>query len=218
MSPSQPAGGQPGSRKPGNDAVRAFIAIELPLPIRQALSTIEEQIQARAGAAARKAIRWVPTENMHLTLKFLGEVSAGNVQALAHMLHSEASRHSPFRFSVGGLGAFPNLRRPRIIWIGMEAPSELSNLQKAIDSETRHLGYPAEERPFSPHLTLGRISQNARPEEISLVAHVLGDLTVETIGQVQTSQVHLFRSDLRPAGAVYTRLFSFDLGRVNNQR
>lgn len=211
MSPSQPAESLPGSRKPGGDAVRAFIAIELPLPIRQALSTLEEHIQASAGPAARKAIRWVPTENMHLTLKFLGEVSAGNLQALAHMLRGEARRHSTFSFSVGELGAFPNLRRPRVIWIGIKAPGELSNLQKAIEAETQRLGYPAEERPFSPHLTLGRISQNARPEEASLVAHALGEMKVEMIGQVQANQVHLFRSDLRPTGAVYARLFSFDL-------
>ena len=218
MSPSQTAGSLPGSRRPGGDAVRAFVAIELPLPIRQALSTIEEQIQASAGPAAQKAIRWVPTENMHLTIKFLGEVSAGKVQALAHMLRGEASRHSTFSFSVGGLGAFPNLRRPRVIWIGIEAPGELSNLQKAIEAETQRLGYPAEERPFSPHLTLGRISQNARPEEVSLLAQALGKMKVETIGQVQANQAHLFRSDLHPTGSMYTRLFSFDLGRVNNER
>ncbi len=218
MSPSQTDGSPAGRREPGSNAVRAFIAIELPLPIRQALATIAEQVQARAGATARRAVRWVPADNMHLTLRFLGEVSAGNLQALAHMLRGEASRHSTFSFSVGRLGAFPNLRRPRVIWVGMEAPGELSNLQKAIEVETQRLGYPAEERPFSPHLTLGRISQNASPDEVSHVAHVLGEMNVETIGQVEASQVHLFRSDLRPGGAVYTRLFSFDLGRVGGKR
>jgi len=211
VSPSEPVSSLPGSRKPGADAVRAFIAIELPSPIRQALAAIEAEIQAQAGAEARKAIRWVPAENMHLTLRFLGEVSSGNLQALAGMLRSEANRHPAFSFSVGGLGAFPNPRRPRVIWVGMEAPGELTALQKAIETETNHLGYPAEERPFSPHLTLGRISQNARPEEVNLVARALGEVKVETVGQVQVRQVHLFRSDLHPSGAVYTKLFSFDL-------
>ncbi len=212
MSPSGPIGSQPGDRKPGGEAIRAFIAIELPPAIRQALAAIGTEIQARAGAGARKAIRWVPAENMHLTLKFLGDVSSGNVQSLASMLRSEARRHPAFSFSVGGLGAFPNSHRPRVVWVGVEAPVELSTLQKAIEAETRQLGYPAEERPFSAHLTLGRISQNARPEEVSLVARALGEVKVERVGQVEVKMVHLFRSDLRPTGAVYSRLFSFDLG------
>lgn len=213
MSPSKPAGSLPGDQKPDADAIRAFIAIELPPAIRQALAAIGSEIQARAGAGARKAIRWVPAENIHLTLKFLGEVSSGNLQALAGMLRNETRRHPAFGFSVGGLGAFPNPHRPRVVWVGVEAPGELSTLQRAIEAEARHLGYPAEERPFSAHLTLGRISQNARPEEVSLVSRALADVKVEKVGQVEVKQVHLFRSDLLPTGAVYSRLFSFDLGR-----
>lgn len=193
------------------DAIRAFIAIELPEDVRQQLDNTEKMIQARAGEAARKAVRWVPVSNMHLTLKFLGEVSTGNIEALARMLQHEAAQHHPFHFNVGELGAFPNVRRPRVIWIGTEPPKELSILQKTIESETRRLGYPAEERPFSPHLTLGRISQNARPEEVTQVAHALGQIQVGSLGTVTVDSVHLFRSDLRPSGAVYSKLHSFQL-------
>ncbi len=193
------------------DAIRAFIAIELPADVRQQLGAIEKKIQGQAGESARKAVRWVPADNMHLTLKFLGEVSTGNVQELARMLQGEANRHTSFELTIGGLGAFPNARRPRVIWIGTEAPAELSVLQKAIEAETRRLGYPAEERPFSPHLTLGRIAQNARPDEIAQVARALGEMTVGTLGQVRVDRIHLFRSDLRPSGAVYTSLYDFPL-------
>ncbi len=193
------------------DAIRAFIAIELPEEVRQKLDAVEKQIQAQGGEAGRKAVRWVSSGNMHLTLKFLGEVSTANVQSLAGMLQKEASRHHGFVMTIGGLGAFPNARRPRVIWIGTEAPPELSSLQKAIEAETRQLGYPAEERPFSPHLTLGRISQNARPEEINAVAQVLGDIKVGELGRVPVDSIHLFQSDLRPSGAVYTSLYNFKL-------
>jgi len=194
-----------------DDAIRAFIAIELPPEIRQALSEIEHEIQNRTGAGAQKAVRWIAAENMHLTLKFLGEVSRANMQILAQMLRTEASRHPTFDFSVGGLGAFPNLRRPRVIWVGAEAPAHLKKLQKAIEAEIRQLGYPTEQRPFSPHLTLGRITQNARPEEVSQTARALGEMKVGTIGRIHVTHLHLFRSDLRAGGAVYSKLFSFKL-------
>lgn len=193
------------------EAIRAFIAIELPETIHQKLDEIEKQIQTRAGERARRAVRWVPASNMHLTLKFLGEVSTGNVQALAQILKNEANRHARFELTIQGLGAFPNLRHPRVIWVGTEGPAELANMQKAIDAETRQLGYPAEERPFSPHLTLGRISQNAHPDEIAQVVRALSEMQVGMLGQVPVERIHLFRSDLRPAGAVYTSLYDFAL-------
>lgn len=193
------------------EAIRAFIAIELPAALRQHLGEVEKEIQSRAGEGARRAVRWVPVENMHLTLKFLGEVSTGSLEALSRMLQVEAARHKPFSLMVGGLGAFPNLRRPRVIWVGLEAPPDLLSLQHSIEAETSRLGYPAEERPFSPHLTLGRIAQNALPTEVALVSRVLGDTSLGAFGQVQVDQLHLFRSDLRPGGAVYTSLQVFPL-------
>ncbi len=193
------------------EAIRAFIAIELPEDVRQRLDSVEQQIQARAGEVARRAVRWVPAGNMHLTLKFLGEVSTGNLQSLSRMLQNVAGQHTHFDIVIGGLGAFPNVRRPRVIWVGTEAPADLTALQRAIEAETHKLGYPVEERPFSPHLTLGRISQNARPEEVTQVARALGEVDMGEVGRVHVSQLHFFRSDLRPSGAVYTSLYSFPL-------
>ncbi len=193
------------------DAIRAFIAIELPETVRQKLDAIEKDIQSRAGETARRAVRWVPASNMHLTLKFLGEVSTANLQTLARMMQNEASKHSHFEMTIGELGAFPNVRRPRVIWIGTEAPAELSALQKSIEAETQKLGYPVEERPFSPHLTLGRISQNAHPDEVTQVARALTEMKIGELGRVQVERIHLFRSDLHPSGAIYTSLYAFAL-------
>ena len=199
------------------DAIRAFIAIELPDLLRHELDSVthrlQEQCAVAGGEASRKAVRWVPASNIHLTLKFLGEVSTANVQALARMLKAEAVRHSPFDILVTGIGAFPNVRRPRVIWVGSEAPANLAHLQRAIEAETRALGYPTEERPFSPHLTLGRISQNATPPEATAVAQALSMVSVAELGCLHVDRVHLFQSDLRPSGAVYTSLYSFRLGK-----
>lgn len=198
------------------NAIRAFIAVELPAEMRRDLDAIirrlQEKMSSSGGERARKAVRWVPSDNIHLTLKFLGEVSNSNVEVLARMLRSEAAHHKPFQVKVEGLGAFPNKRRPRVIWIGSEAPPTLMALQNAIEAETRALGYPTEDRPFSPHLTLGRISQNATPQEVSIVSQVISQEDPGFIGTVQVNGVHLFRSDLKPTGAEYTSLYSFPLG------
>lgn len=195
------------------EAIRAFIAIKLPEGVQQQLDLLEKQMQEQAGEAGQRIVRWVPAANMHLTLKFLGEVSAANLQALDGMLRGEALRYQPFEMTVGQLGAFPNLRRPRVIWAGTQAPETLNQLQKAIDAGTRQLGYLEEERPFSPHLTLGRISQNARPADVALLAEALSKINVGELGRFTVERFHLFRSELQPTGAIYTILFTYPLGK-----
>lgn len=193
------------------DAVRAFIAVALSDDARQQLGEIEKQIQTRSGESARRAVRWVPAANIHLTLKFLGDVSTANLQSLDRILRAETIHHLAFPFVIEGTGAFPNIRRPRVIWAGARHSPELMRLQKAIDLETSKLGYPSEERPFSPHLTLGRVSQQARPEELALVAKALEQVQPGEIAAMQVETVHLFRSDLRPGGPVYTSLYRYTL-------
>jgi len=188
--------------------IRAFIAIDLPTPIQQQLETISRQLQAKCNPSS---VRWVPPRNIHLTLKFLGEVSSANLEMLQKILQSEASRHKCFDVSIGGLGAFPSIRRPRVIWIGVQAPGNLLSLQRSIEAETLRLGYAAEDRPFSAHLTLGRVSHSANPEEIRQIGDMLDKFKVGFLGAIQVDRVRLFRSDLQPGGAVYTTLFTASL-------
>jgi 2'-5' RNA ligase len=192
--------------------VRAFIAIEIPAEVHQKLNDVEQQIQAQMGEATRRAIRWVPAGNIHLTLKFLGDVSPGSLPVLAEQLNNDAACHLGFQVKIGGLGVFPNLRRPRVIWIGCDTPTALIDLQRSVDQSTYQLGYKSEERSFSPHLTLGRVSESARGEDVIHLAQTLGGIHINELGRVEVAQIHLFRSDLRPGGAVYTRLYSFGLG------
>lgn len=191
------------------NAIRSFIAIELPQPIQQKLTEIITRLKSpRTGV-----VRWVPVNNIHLTVKFLGDVSPTNLDLLMKMLKAEVSRQPVFSYTVAGLGAFPSPRRPRVLWVGITAPPQLNTLVHRIEAETIKLGYAPEERPFSPHLTLGRVSQSATPEQVSQVAEVLAGMKVGELGVAEVSSVVLFKSDLTPSGAEYTQMLKVGLGR-----
>ena len=191
--------------------IRAFIAIDLPADVRQKLNAVEQQLQASCGEAARRVVRWVPADKIHLTLKFLGDVASDMLPPLADLLQREAARHPGFELVIGGLGVFPNPRRPRVIWVGCDGGAGLGSLQKALDQATQRLGYPGEDRPFSPHLTLGRVSEGAREEELSALVRALQESKIGELGRASVTRIHLFRSDLRPGGPVYTSLHQFPL-------
>jgi len=188
--------------------VRAFIAVEIPPEIHQA---IEKQTASIRTTLNKSLVRWVPTGNIHLTLKFLGDVSATNLEMLAQMLNAEVEQHRVFEMGFGGLGAFPNPKRPRVIWIGIQAPAGLEALQHGIEAAAATLGYPPEKRPFSPHLTIGRVKQKVSSSGIQKIRSVLEETQVGSLGSARVTAVHLFKSDLKPTGAVYTKLFSAPL-------
>lgn len=188
--------------------IRAFIAIALSADIRQKLDEISNQLRSELRGVP---VRWVPTENIHLTLKFLGNVSLTNLEVLMEILKAETSNHRPFEISIGELGAFPSTRRPRVIWVNVQAPQELEAVQVAIENATARLGYNREERPFSPHLTLGRVSRNANSGHVRRVSAVLESYRVGFLGAMRVGSVNLYQSDLSPAGAVYTKLLSAEL-------
>ena len=187
--------------------LRALIAVEMPLHIREAVSTAAAPLQEGIGPA----VRWVPMENLHLTLKFLGDVSPANVEMLCQMLHAEADLFHCFDLRLNGLGAFPSLKRPRVIYIGIQAPATLEALQRGIDSSSRRLGYESEERGFSPHLTIGRVKQNVTSVEQQAIRRALEGTRIDSLGSARVDSVHLYKSDLKPTGSVYTRLYSAPL-------
>ena len=160
-----------------------------------------------------RSIRWVAGKNIHLTLKFLGEVDINKIAAISQVIQAESQKIKPFELSVGGAGAFPTLRRPRVVWIGVQAPQVLADLAGAVDRGTQQLGFEGEDRAFSPHLTLGRVSQNASPQEVQSIAQVLSNTTIGKLGSFTVTRVTLFRSDLQPSGAIYTPLFTAALAK-----
>ena len=188
--------------------LRVFIAVEIPLSIRQAIHSQTESLRAALG---RDLIRWVPVENMHLTLKFIGDVSPAHVDMIAQALTAETKTCAPFSMDVGGLGSFPTPRRARVIWIRILAPAALASLQRGIESAAARLGYEEEPRPFSPHLTIGRVKQQATASDQQKVRAALEKAEVGALGSAEVTAVHLFKSDLKSSGAEYTRLFSAQL-------
>jgi 2'-5' RNA ligase len=150
-------------------------------------------------------------ENMHLTLKFLGDVSPSNLDMISQMLRAETGLFSCFELQVIGLGSFPNLKRPRVIYVGIHAPAALETLQRGIESASQRIGYEAEERGFSPHLTLGRVKQNVTATEQQIIRRALEDTKIDSLGTARVDSVQLFRSDLKPNGSVYTRLYTAPL-------
>jgi 2'-5' RNA ligase len=184
---------------------RAFIAIDLSEDIIGKIGEISTALQARMGDLP---VRWIPAENVHLTLKFLGDVSETSVDRLAEIIRRVAQAHECFEISVGSLGVYPNARRPRVIWLGVEAPQALLAIQRGIDQETSRLGYEAKDQEFSPHLTIARVSRSADYRELKAIGDTLETETVGFLGAARVEQVKLYRSDLKPTGAEYSIVYT----------
>ena len=193
------------------ETLRTFVAIELDSALKAALRHAQEGL---SGQIAARSVRWVHVEGIHLTLKFLGDTPVANVEGVKAALAQAADEVGPFRLAAKGLGCFPNMRQPRVVWVGVEEPlGALSRLQKAVEAHVGPLGFPAEQRAFSPHLTLGRVQQYASHSEARMIGDAVAGSAVETLGEMQATAVSYIRSDLGPTGAVYTRLLEARLGR-----
>jgi len=188
--------------------LRTFIAVDIPSPIQQ---KIKHQLEVLQHEPSATLIRWVAVENIHLTLKFLGDVSPTNVDALTQILRAEAELVPAFDLRIGGFGSFPSLRRARVLFIGIQAPAELEALNRGIESACVRLGYEAEVRAFHPHLTIGRIKQDISGVDRQKISRILEGLTIDSLGTARVDLVHLYKSELKPSGAVYTKIFSAPL-------
>jgi len=187
--------------------LRTFIAVDVPQIIQKNIQHNVEILRNSIG----DSVRWVPVHNIHLTLKFLGNVSPANVDMLKQMLHAEANSCSAFEFSVGGLGSFPNSKRAHVLFIRIQAPAELEALQHGIESATTKLGYESDARPFSPHLTIGRVRDHITATDQQNIRKILEETKIDSLGTARVDSVHLYKSELKPNGSVYTRLFSAPL-------
>jgi RNA 2',3'-cyclic 3'-phosphodiesterase len=190
--------------------LRAFLASELPPALQDSIYNATADLRQ---ALPDGLIRWVPAHNVHLTLKFLGDVSPSSLDLIKQMLTTEAAQFPAFDVQVEGLGCYPNVRRPRVLWVGLTAPAELASLQRAIEAGAARLGYESEERDFSPHLTIGRVRQNASSADLHKIRTALEECRVGLLGRAHVDAVHLFKSELRPEGSIYTRLFTAPLYR-----
>ncbi len=192
------------------ETVRTFIAIVLPDPVIRQLAQVQRQLEKSAPPGS---VRWVNPEGIHLTLKFLGDTPVAKLEAIRVALAAVASRSAPCAFTVGGLGCFPNVRRPRVIWVGVQpSGGELAALQRAVEAAMKPMGFPPEGREFTPHLTLGRVRDRVSPTDLSRLGALISSTEVGTLGVVTARRFALIQSVLKPTGAEYTPLAEFPLG------
>ena len=188
--------------------LRTFIAVEIPTFIRQAILQKTELLRKTLD---KSLVRWVPIQNVHLTLKFLGNVSPGHIDVLTRMLRTETDMIEAFAIHINSLGCFPSLRRPRVIFVGIQAAAELESLFHRIDSACVRLGYKSEQQRFSPHLTLGRIKPYISASDQQKIRRALEELKIDSLGTARVDSVHLYKSDLKSSSSIYTKIFSAPL-------
>ncbi len=185
--------------------MRAFIAVETPPNVVGRATKL-----ARHLATAAADVKWVEAENLHWTVKFLGDIHPLDLVEVCQALHAAARAVPPFQMNVAGLGAFPNVGRPRTLWLGAgDGGNGLVRLAEAVETEATRIGFRRESRRFEPHLTIGRV-RSGGPEQAAL-----GELIAEQLafdgGVMEVDEVVLFSSELRPAGPVYEALERVEL-------
>jgi RNA 2',3'-cyclic 3'-phosphodiesterase len=187
-----------------SDTIRTFIAFQLPESIISHLHKIQKGLKSfgfRMG--------WVVPENIHLTLKFLGEIPKTEIENVSRAMAETAKQYPPMSFSAKGLGVFPTIKRPRVLWIGLKGNTyPLIQLQKTLEENLEIIGFPKEDRGFKAHLTLGRAKGEIDSKQLLEAIDRFSSLESENFA---ADRLILFRSELKPVGAVYTALNSIAL-------
>jgi 2'-5' RNA ligase len=186
------------------DTIRTFIAFNLPKNIISSISEIQNRFKSYAFKA-----RWVNPENMHLTLKFLGDINYTDIENVSKTIINAVNNHTPVTLAVKGSGVFPGIKRPRVIWVGLTGDIEkLTSIQNDIEENLEKLGFPREKRPFRGHLTLGRIKGKINPKKLLDAMEKCEKFESELF---IADKIFLFKSDLKSTGSVYTELKSISL-------
>ena len=178
--------------------VRTFVAVEMPEEVREQFKGIQAQLQK-----ADAHVKWVEPHNIHVTLKFLGGIAEDQLQGLYEGVTEAVQGFAPFEINLSQLGTFPNLRRPRVVWIGVDSGKEkLIELQKNVEESISQLGFPKENRKFSPHLTIGRVKS---PRGVEALADAIKATSFES-ESFGVNEVVVMESTLTPEGPIYTPL------------
>ncbi len=185
--------------------MRAFIAIELPQEIRETLGRLQQKLKA-AGAD----VKWVEPKNIHLTLKFLGEIDEQNLDRINSALEEICRTRKLFVITLSSLGAFPNTISPRVIWVGIsQGDSEVKEIAQAVEVHLETIGFPKENREFSSHITIGRTRSSKNRQDL---AKTISELSLKPLkDQFLVTKITLFKSTLTPHGPIYEILQEFQL-------
>lgn len=179
--------------------IRAFIAVDIPLNLQEAMGRLSLELR-QTGAS----VTWVKPGRMHLTLKFLGNVPPGKIDEIGKAMAAAATQSHPFVLRPEGCGAFPGMKNMRVVWVGLRGDLEpLGALQQRVDEALEPLGFKREERSFKPHLTLGRVKGRKNMEALQEAVLARRDFALEAF---DVFELVLYKSELRPEGAHYTPL------------
>jgi RNA 2',3'-cyclic 3'-phosphodiesterase len=186
------------------ETIRSFIAIELPEGLKNELGQLQAKLKTGGDF-----VKWVSPDSIHLTLKFLGDIAEDKVPEINGGIIEAAAGISPFTLNMEGIGVFPNLNRIQVIWAGLTGDlNQLLDLQKKVEENMFLLGYPEEERKFTPHLTLGRVRYQPPPADRQKFAQALTGTIFKSRNTIDVKAVNLMKSRLTPQGAIYTELSS----------
>ena len=182
--------------------IRSFVALDIPSQVKRELGGIIGKLQRLGGN-----VKWVRPENLHVTLKFLGEVEPEGLEEIYRVVEKSIRGIKAFPFSLSGAGIFPNPRRPRVFWIGIKEGGELAKLSRLLDEGLETLGFPREKRGFSPHLTIGRART---PQGLERLTEEVVRMGYSSEGLEATS-LFVMKSKLTPQGPIYSPLREFKL-------
>ena len=188
--------------------IRAFIAVELPAELKKELAALETQFKKNSPPV----IKWIEPGSIHNTLKFLGDTSDTIIGELMLAMEESVRGVSPFKLDVSQLGAFPDVDRPQVIWAGVTGEMDiLVQLRNNLENNTEKLGFKREFRAFSPHLTLGRVRDSARPNDIQKIGELINKTKFTALHNISVNQINLMKSVLTPTGAIHTCIGSTKL-------
>ena len=192
--------------------LRTFIAADIPPSIQKSIQVQVDNLRKFIGDSS---VRWVPVNNIHLTLKFLGDTSPSNLDMLKQALRAQTNSYTGMDITISGLGSFPSSKRARVLLVRIQAPAALEALQREIDSACAKIGYKPETRPFSPHLTIGRVRRGISPSDQTKIQRALSEVKIDSLGTTRVDYIHLYKSELARTGATYTKLFSAPLNNTS---
>jgi len=185
------------------EQIRSFIAIELPQELKLALARLRDKLKS----GSRAPVKWVDPDSIHLTLKFLGNIDSDITGKITSALEEAVRGTSPFSVELSGLGVFPNIRRVQVVWVGLAGEvAKLGQLQQRIETGLIPLGFAAESRSFTPHLTLGRVRDYAAPDERQDLGQLVTGTGFEAKCKVNVDAVHLIKSQLTREGPIYSKI------------
>ena len=193
------------------EKLRTFIAVDLSAEIIDEIDSIITYFKTQVPEGA---LKWVETDNLHLTIKFLGDISKAQLADVKVMIAAELRYFSSFVISVQELGMYPNKNHPRVIWLGIKGGQPLINMHQKLDQALIEAQIPKEGRPFSPHLTIARVRRRTDPDIAKVIGRTLSNFRVDFLGEFPIEQVHLYQSELTRQGPIYTRLLSVPLNKV----